>query len=259
MKPLEEGLPPSAAWTLTIAGAGALDGDDPRAEERGARLAGDVDRIERAAGRRPDVRASRDHFGAAVARVRVSVDEVRPVRGDVEAEGIDVLGPAARGVSGPSTVEVPSGSQILNLERFDIVPGMLRTATIRPPSDCAMSIQFSVSPSPFTTGVARRAFFAPSSDASQTSPLSTYATDAASAIAGVTTAAPRRRAARPGRRAWLPARQTRLEGRGAFRVLSLTVLVRPACARDATRAPGGHLSAAGLLRLPRAGPGRRPG
>ena len=85
-----------------------------------------------------------------------------------------------------------------------------------------MSIQFSVSPSPFTTGVARRAFFAPSSDASQTSPLSTYATDAASAIAGE------------------------------------TVTGRPA--RSLTRrAAGGHLSAAGLPRLPRADPGRRPG
>jgi hypothetical protein len=76
-------------------------------------------------------------------------------------------------LSGPSTVEVPSGSQILNQEKFDIRPGLLRTATIRPPSDCAMSIQFSVSPLALTTGVARRAFFTPSSDASQTSPLST--------------------------------------------------------------------------------------
>ena len=70
-------------------------------------------------------------------------------------------------------MEVPSGSQILNHEKFEIRPGLLRTATIRPPSDCATSSQFSVSPSLFTTGAARRAFFAPSSDASQTSPLST--------------------------------------------------------------------------------------
>ena len=76
-------------------------------------------------------------------------------------------------LSGPSTVELPSGSQILNHEKFDIRPGWLRTATIRPLSDCAMSSHSSVSPSPFTTGVARRAFFVPSSDASQTSPLST--------------------------------------------------------------------------------------
>src|SRR5215218_4384645 len=88
-------------------------------------------------------------------------------------------------LSGPSTVEVPSGSQILNHEKLETRPGLLRTATIRPPSDCAMSSQFSVSPSPLTTGAARRVFCAPSSDASQASPLSTYATDAASATAGV--------------------------------------------------------------------------
>jgi hypothetical protein len=61
----------------------------------------------------------------------------------------------------------------LNHEKLDIRPGLLRTATIRPPSDCAMSIQFSVSPALLTTGVASRAFLLPSSDASQTSPLST--------------------------------------------------------------------------------------
>ena len=76
-------------------------------------------------------------------------------------------------LSGPSTVEVPSGSQILNHEKFEIRPGLLRTATIRPPSDCATSSHFSVSPSLLTTVVARRAFFAPSRDESQTSPLST--------------------------------------------------------------------------------------
>jgi hypothetical protein len=76
-------------------------------------------------------------------------------------------------LSGPSTVEVPFGSQILNHEKLDILPGLFRTATMRPPSDCAMSIQFSVSPSALTTGVARRAFCVPSRDASHTSPLST--------------------------------------------------------------------------------------
>ena len=76
-------------------------------------------------------------------------------------------------LSGPSTVEVPSGSQILNHEKFEIRPGLLRTATIRPPSDCATSSHFCVSPSLFTTCVARRAFCAPSSEESQTSPLST--------------------------------------------------------------------------------------
>jgi hypothetical protein len=86
-------------------------------------------------------------------------------------------------------VERPSGSQILNHEKFDIRPGLLRTPTIRPPSDCATSSHSSVSPAAFTTRVARRAFFVPSSDASQTSPLSMYATDAASATAGIATAA----------------------------------------------------------------------
>jgi hypothetical protein len=76
-------------------------------------------------------------------------------------------------LSGPSTVDVPFGSQTLNHEKLAFLPGKLRTATIRPLSEAATASHFSVSPLLFTTCVARRTFFAPSSDDSQTSPPST--------------------------------------------------------------------------------------
>jgi hypothetical protein len=69
-------------------------------------------------------------------------------------------------------VDVPFGSQTLNREKSALVPGTLRTATIRPPSDAATASHLSVSPPPFTTGAARRTFCCPSSDDSQTSPPS---------------------------------------------------------------------------------------
>jgi hypothetical protein len=69
-------------------------------------------------------------------------------------------------------VEVPFGSQTLNHEKLACLPGTLRTATIRPPSDAATASHFSVSPFALTTDVASRAFCVPSSDDSQTSPPS---------------------------------------------------------------------------------------
>ena len=75
-------------------------------------------------------------------------------------------------MSGPSTVDVPFGSQTLNHEKREILPGTLRAATIRPLSEAATASHFSVSPALLTTGVARRTFCVPSSDDSQTSPPS---------------------------------------------------------------------------------------
>src|SRR3954453_11435537 len=92
-------------------------------------------------------------------------------------------------LSGPSTVELPSGSQILNQEKRAIRPGTCRPAPTPPPSDSATSSQFSVRPSLLTTGVASLALCVPSSDEVQTSPLSMYATDAAPAPAGTDNAA----------------------------------------------------------------------
>src|SRR3954471_5715541 len=80
---------------------------------------------------------------------------------------------------GPSMVDVPLGSQTLNHDSLAVLPGSLRTATIRPLSAAATSSHFSVAPEVFTTGAARRTFCAPSSEDSHTSPLSTYAIEAA--------------------------------------------------------------------------------
>jgi hypothetical protein len=79
---------------------------------------------------------------------------------------------------------VPFGSQTLNHEKLEFLPGTFRAATTRPLSEAATANHFSVSPAPFTTGVARRAFCVPSSDDSQTSPPSTYAIEAAPAAGG---------------------------------------------------------------------------
>ena len=76
-------------------------------------------------------------------------------------------------MSGPSTVDVPSGSQTLNHESLAVLPGSLRTATIRPLSEAATSSHFSSAPDPLSTGAARRTFCAPSSEDTHTSPLST--------------------------------------------------------------------------------------
>src|SRR5690242_7726937 len=83
-------------------------------------------------------------------------------------------------LSGPWTVVVPSGSQIWNHEKLEMRPGLLRTATMRPPSDCVTSIHGSCHepvPSDTVTGSASFTFCAPSSDESHTLPPSTYATD----------------------------------------------------------------------------------
>ena len=77
-----------------------------------------------------------------------------------------------REFSGPSTVDVPSGSQALNHEKVETLPGLLRAATIRPPSAAATALYVSVSPASVTAGAAIRTFCAPSSEATQTSPLS---------------------------------------------------------------------------------------
>ena len=97
-----------------------------------------------------------------------------PSAREVEAERIDVdaPSPAARS-SGPSTVEVPFGSQTLNHEKCAILPGLLRTATMRPLSACATASHFSVSPVAVDHGRGEAApSGAPSSEDSQTSPLS---------------------------------------------------------------------------------------
>ncbi len=94
------------------------------------------------------------------------------VGGDVEAERVGVVAQPDGALSGPSTVDVPFGSQALNHEELEFFPGSLRAATIRPVSEAATASHFSVPPERLTTGVASRTFCVPSSDDSQTSPPS---------------------------------------------------------------------------------------